>query len=309
LEIAAVNRAGEEITVELTVTAQRRKQGYVFSAFVRDQTATIAIESQLRQAQKMEAVGQLTGGVAHDFNNLLAVIIGSLDALGDMLDGKPRAQTLAGMALKAALRGAELTRQLLVFSRRQTLQSINFDLNERVVSTADLLRRTLGEAIEVKLLPARDLWPVLADPTQLDAALTNLAINARDAMPNGGTLTIETTNKSLGKQYSAENPDVSPGDYVMLTVSDTGSGIPRQILDRVFEPFFTTKEEGKGSGLGLSMVYGFVKQSAGHIMIYSEEGHGTTIKMYLPPATAKKQRCRPASYALWPAPEPSHRSG
>jgi CheY-like chemotaxis protein len=204
------------------------------------------------------------------------------------------------MALKAALRGAELTRQLLIFSRRQTLQAVNFDLNERVASTADLLRRTLGEAIEVKLTPAPDLWPVLADPTQLESALTNLAINARDAMPNGGSLIIETANKSLGKQYAAENPDVVPGDYVMLTVSDTGSGIPREILDRVFEPFFTTKDEGKGSGLGLSMVYGFVKQSHGHVKIYSEPGHGTAVRLYLPRSSDEPVQAAAAEQSVAP---------
>ena len=282
IEITAVTRSGKEITVELTVTAQRRKQSYVFNAFARDLTAKIAVESQLRQAQKMEAVGQLTGGVAHDFNNLLAVIIGSLDGLDDMLKGKPRAKILAGMALKAALRGADLTRQLLVFSRRQTLQPTSFDLNERVAATVELLKRTIGGAIDIKFLPARDLWPVVADPTQLEAALTNLSINARDAMPKGGSLIIETANKSLGKQYQVENPDVAPGDYVMLVVSDTGTGMPREILDRVFEPFFTTKDEGKGTGLGLSMVYGFVKQSHGHVKIYSEPGHGTAVRLYLP---------------------------
>ena len=285
IEITAAARSGKEITVELTVTAQRRKQGYVFNAFARDLTAKIAIESQLRQAQKMEAVGQLTGGVAHDFNNLLAVIIGSLDGLDDMLKGKPRAQLLAGMALKAALRGADLTRQLLVFSRRQTLEPTSFDLNERVATTTELLKRTIGGAIDIKFLPAPDLWPVVADPTQLEAALTNLSINARDAMPKGGSLIIETANKSLGKQYSAENPDVAPGDYVMLVVSDTGTGMPREILDRVFEPFFTTKDEGKGTGLGLSMVYGFAKQSHGHVKIYSEPGHGTAVRLYLPRST------------------------
>jgi PAS domain S-box-containing protein len=282
IEITAATRSGKEITVELTVTAQRRKQGYVFNAFARDLTAKIAIESQLRQAQKMEAVGQLTGGVAHDFNNLLAVIIGSLDGLDDMLKGKPRAKILAGMALKAALRGADLTRQLLVFSRRQTLQPTSFDLNERVAATMELLKRTIGGAIDIKFLPGPDLWPVVADPTQLEAALTNLSINARDAMLKGGSLIIETANKSLGKQYQAENPDVTPGDYVMLVVSDTGTGMQREILDRVFEPFFTTKDEGKGTGLGLSMVYGFAKQSHGHVKIYSEPGHGTAVRLYLP---------------------------
>ena len=282
IEITAVTKAGREITVELAVTAQRRNQGYLFNAFARDLTAKLAIENQLRQAQKMEAVGQLTGGVAHDFNNLLAVIIGSLDGLDDMLKGKPRAQLLAGMALKAALRGADLTRQLLVFSRRQTFEPTSFDLNERVATTTDMLKRTIGGAIEIKFLPAADLWSVVADPTQLEAALTNLAINARDAMPKGGSLIIETANKSLGKAYVAENPDVTPGEYVMLVVSDTGTGMPPEVLERAFEPFFSTKDEGKGTGLGLSMVYGFAKQSRGHVKIYSEPGHGTAVRLYLP---------------------------
>ncbi len=303
IEITAATRSGNEITVELTVTVQRRKQGYVFIAFVRDLTAKISTESQLRQSQKMEAVGQLTGGVAHDFNNLLAVIIGSLDGLDDMLKGKPRAQNLAGMALKAALRGADLTRQLLVFSRRQALDPVSFDLNERVSATTELLRRTIGGAIEIKFVPARDLWPVVADTTQLEAAVTNLAINARDAMPKGGSLIIETANKSLGKQYSAENPDVAPGDYVMLLVSDTGIGMPREILERAFEPFFTTKDEGKGTGLGLSMVYGFAKQSRGHVKIYSEPGHGTVVRLYLPRSTEAA-----ALPAVEHAPEPDKSS-
>ena len=286
VEINAVHRNGNPITVELTVTAFRRRQSFVFNGFIRDRTAKLAMESQLRQAQKMEAVGQLTGGIAHDFNNLLAVIIGSLDGLGDLIKPNSRAKVLADMALKAALRGAELTRQLLVFSRRQPLEAKAFNLNERVASTTELLRRTLGEAIEVVFTPAGNLWPAFADPTQMEAALTNLAINARDAMPSGGRIMIQTANKTLGKQYCAENVDLTPGSYVMLAVSDTGTGMSEDILERVFEPFFTTKSEGKGTGLGLSMVYGFAKQSHGHVKIYSEPGHGTTVRLYLPRADA-----------------------
>ena len=286
VEINATHRNGNPITVELTVTAFRRRQSFVFNGFIRDRTAKLAMESQLRQAQKMEAVGQLTGGIAHDFNNLLAVIIGSLDGLGDMIKPNSRAKVLADMALKAALRGAELTRQLLVFSRRQPLEAKAFNLNDRVQSTTQLLRRTLGEAIEVIFTPVDNLWPAFADPTQFEAALTNLAINARDAMPVGGRIIIETANKTLGKQYCAENVDVTPGSYVMLAVSDTGTGMSQEILEHVFEPFFTTKSEGKGTGLGLSMVYGFAKQSHGHVKIYSEPGHGTTVRLYLPRADA-----------------------
>jgi PAS domain S-box-containing protein len=286
VELTALHRHGSSIAVELTVTALRRRQSFVFNGFVRDQTAKLAVESQLRQAQKMEAVGQLTGGIAHDFNNLLAVIIGSLDGLGEMIKPNSRAKVLSDMALKAALRGAELTRQLLVFSRRQPLEPRAFNMNDRVASTTELLRRTLGEAIEVIVSPGPDLWLALADPTQFEAALTNLAINARDAMPDGGRIIIETANKTLGKQYTAENVDVTPGSYVMLSVSDTGTGMSREVLERVFEPFFTTKSEGKGTGLGLSMVYGFAKQSRGHVKIYSEPGHGTTVRLYLPRADA-----------------------
>jgi PAS domain S-box-containing protein len=198
VEINAMHRNGNPITVELTVTAFRRRQSFVFNGFIRDRTAKLAMESQLRQAQKMEAVGQLTGGIAHDFNNLLAVIIGSLDGLGDMIKPNSRAKVLADMALKAALRGADLTRQLLVFSRRQPLEARAFNLNDRILSTTQLLRRTLGEAIEVVFTPTGNLWPAFADPTQFEAALTNLAINARDAMPGGGRIIIETANKTLG---------------------------------------------------------------------------------------------------------------
>ena len=258
--------------------------------FVEDVTESKAIQRQLEHAQRMEAVGQLTGGLAHDFNNLLTVVIGNLDLLQDELESRPKAQELAHMALKASLRGAELTSQLLAFSRRQTLEAKVLDLNELVSGTTDLLRRTLGEQIEIQMTLADNLWPALADPTQLASALTNLAINARDAMPEGGCLTIETANKHLDRRYAAENTEIAPGDYVVLAVSDTGTGIPSDILDQVFEPFFTTKGPGKGTGLGLSMIYGFAKQSGGHVKIYSEVGHGTTVRLYLPRADAEHKQ-------------------
>lgn len=249
-----------------------------------DVTAARDAELQLRQVQKMEAVGQLTGGVAHDFNNLLAVIIGNLDLLEERHEADPEARELIRFALSASLRGAELTRQLLAFSRRQALDPTLIDLNGLVEGTTGMLRRTLGEQIVIETSLAGDLWPALADPSQVAAALTNLAINARDAMPGGGCLSIETANKRLDSDYADRNAGVEAGDYVMLAVSDTGTGIPAEIIDRIFEPFFTTKEAGKGTGLGLSMVYGFAKQSGGHVKVYSEVGHGTTLRLYLPKA-------------------------
>jgi CheY-like chemotaxis protein len=241
---------------------------------------------QLFQAQKKEGVGQLTGCIAHDFNNLLAIIVGNLDLLEEELPPDSKAREMAHDALTAGLRGADLTRQLLAFSRRQTLEPKVLCLNEVVARTTELLRRTLGGRIEIGMRLADDLAPAMADQTQVESALANMAINARDAMPEGGRLTIETANKYLDGQYQTGNPEVIPGHYVMLAVSDTGTGIPPEILDRVFEPFFTTKAEGKGSGLGLSMIYGFAKQSRGHVKIYSEMGHGTTIRLYLPRANA-----------------------
>jgi signal transduction histidine kinase len=241
-------------------------------------------EEMFQQAQKLETVGQLTGGLAHDFNNLLGIVIGNLDLLKGELSANPSARELAEQALEASLRGAELTRRLLAFSRQQPLQPKIIGLNELVATTTDLLRRTLGETIEIKLNLADDLCPALADPAQVEAALVNLAVNARDAMPTGGILVIETAKIHLNEQYAAENAEVTPGDFAMMAVTDTGTGMPPEILDRVFEPFFTTKEIGKGTGLGLSMVYGFAHQSGGHLKIYSEVGHGTTIRLYLPRA-------------------------
>jgi len=259
---------------------QRRKAEAMVKRF-REIEAT---ESQVRQAQKMEAIGQLTGGVAHDFNNILTVITGSIEILGDAIKDRPDLVQITDMISAAAARGADLTQHLLAFARRQPLQPRSTDVNALVIDAARLLRPTLGEHIEIESMLAHDSAPALIDPSQLSTAMLNLALNARDAMPNGGKLTLETKNVVLDESYAGMNSEVKPGNYVMIAVSDTGKGIPGSVLDKVFEPFFTTKEVGKGSGLGLSMVYGFVKQSNGHIKIYSEEGHGTTVKLYLPQA-------------------------
>lgn len=243
-----------------------------------------ANEAQVRQAQKMETIGQLTGGVAHDFNNILTVITGTIEILGDAVKDRPHLVAITDLISAAAARGADLTQRLLAFARRQPLQPRNTDVNALVIDAAGLLRPTLGEQIEIESMLAHDSAPALIDPSQLSTAILNLALNARDAMPNGGKLTLETRNVVLDENYASMNSEVRPGNYVMIAVSDTGEGIPGGLLDKVFEPFFTTKDVGKGSGLGLSMVYGFVKQSNGHIKIYSEEGHGTTVKLYLPEA-------------------------
>ena len=289
----------KEATLELRVSGaplydgDRRVRGAV--CIVEDVTESKATRRQLEHAQRMEAVGQLTGGLAHDFNNLLAVVIGNLDLLHDQPELHASSKESVDLALRASLGGATLIRQLLAFSRRQALSPKAFDLGALVVSTRELLSRTLGEHIEVEMRLAPDLWPAMADATQVESAIANLAINARDAMPDGGRLTLETANKHLDPRYADTNPDAQPGDYVMLAVSDTGTGIPPEVLTRVFEPFFTTKAQGKGSGLGLSMVYGFAKQSRGHVKIYSEVGHGTTVRLYLPRAGEQKPAAAPAS--------------
>jgi PAS domain S-box-containing protein len=238
----------------------------------------------LVQAQKMETVGQLTGGIAHDFNNLLTAILGGATLLerraGERLDADGR--RLLSSIRQAAGRAAELTHRLLAFSRRQTLAPRPTDLNRLVAGMSELLRRTLGEAVAVETVLAGGLWPCLVDANQLENAVLNLAVNARDAMPDGGRLTIETANAYLDEAYAATHAEVAPGQYVMVAVSDSGTGMAPEVLARVFEPFFTTKPEGRGTGLGLAQVYGFVKQSGGHIKAYSELGQGTTVKVYLP---------------------------
>lgn len=239
------------------------------------------VEQQLRQSQKMEAVGQLTGGVAHDFNNILAVIIGNSEMLGDKLgEDEPGLSAIQ----RAADRGAELTQRLLAFSRQQPLQPCTIDLADHVTSMTKVIQRTIGGSIEVSVKTDPGLWPAQADPGQVENALLNMAINARDAMPDGGCLTIECSNDHLDAAYAAGRPEVTPGDYAVLSVTDNGTGMPPEVQARVFEPFFTTKDVGKGTGLGLAMIYGFAKQSGGHVSIYSEVGHGTTVRLYLPRA-------------------------
>jgi signal transduction histidine kinase/ActR/RegA family two-component response regulator len=240
---------------------------------------------QLQQAQKMEAVGQLTGGIAHDLNNILTVITGTIEILAEAVADRPELLAIAKMIDDAAARGADLTQRLLAFARKQPLQPREVDVNALVIQAANLLRPTLGEQIEVHMMLSDDTSHALIDPSQLTNAVLNLALNARDAMPEGGKLSIETCNVVLDEEYAAANSDVTAGNYVLVAVTDSGHGIPAGILNNVFEPFFTTKDVDKGSGLGLSMVYGFVKQSNGHIKIYSEEGHGTTVRIYLPQAT------------------------
>ena len=251
----------------------------------RDLTEKRAAEAQFRQAQKMEAVGQLTGGVAHDFNNILTVITGTIGILTDAVADSPQLVAIAKMIDEAAERGASLTKHLLAFARKQPLQPREIDVNALVLEIAKLLHPTLGEHIEIRPLLATDAWTALVDPNQLTTAILNLSLNAGDAMPTGGKLTLETNNVYLDEGYAGMHSEVTVGNYVMIAVSDTGSGIPAAHLEKVFDPFFTTKDVGKGTGLGLSMVFGFVKQSNGHIKIYSEEGHGTTVKVYLPRAT------------------------
>ncbi len=256
------------------------------SVYAQDVSERHRLQEQLQRSQRLEAVGQLTGGMAHDFNNLLTVIMGNAEALSEQLAGDSRLHPLANMISSAADRGAELTRRLLAFARRQPLAPSAVDINQLITGLEELLRRTLGEHIELEWVRSPGLWLAMVDESQLESALLNLAINARDAMPTGGRLTIETANTRLDDVYAHQHGELAPGQYVLVAISDTGTGIEPGELQKVFEPFYTTKEKGKGTGLGLSMVFGFVKQSGGHITIYSEPGEGTTVKMYLPRAQA-----------------------
>jgi PAS domain S-box-containing protein len=239
-------------------------------------------EAALRQAQKMETLGQLTGGVAHDFNNLLQVVTGNLELLQRGLKDNERLRRVADNAMAGAERAAMLTQRLLAFSRRQPLTPERVDPNRLVSHMSDLLSRTLGERVEVETIQTARAWPVEIDINQMENALLNLAVNARDAMPDGGKLTIEVANTHIDDHYAAQEDDVAPGQYVLISMSDTGEGMDADTLSHAIEPFFTTKDVGRGTGLGLSMVYGFIKQSGGHIRVYSEVGHGTSVKIYLP---------------------------
>jgi PAS domain S-box-containing protein len=282
-EIIVRHRDRREFRAELSVTALKRRDGFVFNGFFRDLTDKIAAEERLRQAEKMEALGQLTGGIAHDFNNILTVITGTIEILAGAVAKEPQLAAITGMIDDAAARGANLTQQLLAFARKQPLQPRQTDVNTLIIDTVKLLRTTLGEQIEIESVFEDESCLATVDPNQLATAILNLSINARDAMPNGGKLIFETGTAFLDENYTELHDDLRPGRFILIAVSDTGTGIPADMLDKVFNPFFTSKGPGKGTGLGLSMVYGFVKQSAGHIKIYSEQGHGTTIKMYLPP--------------------------
>jgi two-component system NtrC family sensor kinase len=265
--------------VALGVIALRRTERLQQEMRLRQST-----EETLRQAQKMEAVGRLSGGIAHDFNNMLTIVLGNVNmALRRIADGNPRVERLLESARQASERAATLVQRLLAFSRQHPQEVEALDINRLVQSMSELLRRTLGETVTVETVLAGGLWKVAVDVNQLENAILNLAVNARDAMPNGGRLTIETANSYLDDTYVAANAEAFPsGQYVMLAVSDSGAGMSREVIERAFEPFFTTKPAGMGTGLGLSMVYGFIKQSSGHIKIYSEVGEGTTIKLYFP---------------------------
>jgi PAS domain S-box-containing protein len=285
-EAQLLHKDGRAVMLNWMATWSEPVQRHFFIG--RDQTEKRAAEAQARQAQKMEAIGQLTGGIAHDFNNILTVITGSIGILADEVTDRPDLAAIAKLIDESAERGAQLTQQLLAFARKQPLRPVDLDLNAVVVEAAKLLRPTLGEHIEVSARLAEEPWTALVDPNQLTTAILNLALNARDAMPHGGKLTLETRNVSLDEDYAHANSEVLAGDYVMIAVSDTGTGIPAAYLEKVFDPFFSTKGVGKGTGLGLSMVFGFVKQSGGHVKIYSEVGHGTSIKLYLPRSMEEK---------------------
>ena len=256
-------------------------------------------EEQLRQSQKMEAVGQLTGGIAHDFNNLLTGVIGSLDLMRKRIaQGRfADVERYSGLATTSANRAAALTHRLLAFARRQPLDPKAVNVNQLVHSIEELLRRTIGETIELEIVAAGGLWGTFCDPHQLESSLLNLVINSRDAMPGGGKLTIETANAHLDSFNAAELRDVTPGQYVCLSVSDTGVGMSPAVRARAFDPFFTTKPIGQGTGLGLSMVYGFARQSEGHVRIYSEIAQGTTVKVYLPRSRAAAEEASAATTA------------
>jgi PAS domain S-box-containing protein len=287
-EVSGRRKDGTTFPLHLSVSEFSAEGRRYFTGMIHDLSDRKHVEAALReserrlaQAQKMEAVGQLTGGIAHDFNNLLLVITGNHELLEQQLD-RLEQKALLKEAQDAAVLGSRLTDQLLTFARRRHMDTQVIQFNDHVVGITDMLRRTLGEQVALSSSLARNLWAVRADPGQVQSAIVNMAVNARDAMPQGGKLVIETRNIVLDADHADFHSELTPGEYVQLSISDTGSGMPPEVRDRVFEPFFTTKEKGRGTGLGLAMVYGFVKQSGGHVTIYSEVGHGTTFNLYFP---------------------------
>ncbi len=290
---AELEQRVEERTAELLQTTEQLRA---------EIAARADAEARVAQLQRLEAVGQLTGGIAHDFNNMLAIMMGNLDlAQRRIARGSGDVGRLIDNAMEGATRGAALTRQLLAFGRRQPLSPSSLDVNALVRGMSELLRRSLGPGVEIETVLAGGLWRTYADATQLESAIVNLAVNARDAMPEGGKLTVETMNAHIDDAYAAANPGAVPGQYVVVAVSDTGRGMPREVLDRAFEPFFTTKDVGQGSGLGLSQIYGYLKQSGGHAKIYSEIGRGSTVKLYLPRQMAIEDSGRDAAAEGAPA--------
>jgi PAS domain S-box-containing protein len=289
-EVVGRRKDGSTFPIDLSVGEAKQDGEVIFVGIIHDLTARKLTEQQLRQAQKMEVVGQLSGGIAHDFNNLLTVIVGNAEHLGEQLKARQDLRQLADDICQAGERGAELTARLLAFSRRQLLQPQAIDCHQLLDSMYKLLRRTLRENIEVRTAFHPDMILAFADRAQLESAVLNLALNAQDAMPAGGHLTMSTELASLDEQYRSLHPEVVPDEYALISVTDDGEGMSPEVVAHAFEPFYTTKDVGKGSGLGLSMVYGFVKQSNGHVAIYSEAGLGTTVRIYLPLAAAQGPR-------------------
>ena len=288
-ESARVTKSGQRLDVSISVSPLRNARGDVIgaSAIARDITAQRRAESQLNQSQKMEAIGRLAGGVAHDFNNILGIVNACAEFLRDRIDPKADSAHYVDNIKKATERGSSLTRQLLTFSRSSSVQPRLLDLNERLKDVSKLLRPLMGDDVEILMVTKSPAAVVEADPGQLDQIVVNLAVNARDAMPRGGKFILETRAEHFDEGFAEQHQAMAPGKYVLLAVSDTGNGMDEATVSRIFEPFFTTKEQGKGTGLGLATVYGIVKQSAGHILVYSELGHGTTFKIYLPSADHK----------------------
>ncbi len=288
-ESVRVTKDGRRLDVSISVSPLRDAKGDVIgaSAIARDITAQKRAESQLHQSQKMEAIGRLAGGVAHDFNNILGIIRACTEFLRDRIDSAAESSLYVENIKKAIERGSSLTRQLLAFSRSSAIQPRVLDLNERLKDVSKLLRPLMGDDVEILVVSKSPAAVVEADPGQLDQIVVNLAVNARDAMPRGGKFILETATARFDEAFAEQHQSMTPGKYVLLAVSDTGNGMDGATVSRIFEPFFTTKEVGKGTGLGLATVYGIVKQSAGHILVYSELGHGTTFKIYLPSADHK----------------------